>query len=418
MQSVVVLHFATPMRDRPHTATVTGESIVLETLMQTLPRLPLMLAVCALSLPAAAAERAPLAPAMTAHAQMFHTPALMMPLAAPSAVLPPKAMGDTAVPGTPSVNPLRAYPPSCAAYPLPNKSTGQSWTGRIGLWSSANTTETVTVTAWRIPCSSSGSQPPYSVAGTHNAMTLLRIDRDAANEGLTTRVPYMPYVQAAQGSITDLATDPKTLLRAVLEPNTRASEFPVGMAIVNSTTFVLESRTASDSGYFKFNDAIKLRVNPFVGGVVPLDFDLPAYQPTPDTYPTAFAPRPIDGYAAAQWVNGEDGLLVQVSEQHSDGKMTRQLVFDLLTKDLNGNPWWLVGNAAFEVGTTSLDVNAIYLGEGLSQQPWGKVNIEMPSCGKLDVTFTPNADLPGPVPTLSGVASFSRLFDANGMVCE
>lgn len=396
--------------------------------MHTLTRLTLALAACVIALPAIAAERSSLAAATTNLAtatrpQLALASTTLPAAAAPTVGLTPKAMGSVADSGTPMANPLRAYPPSCAAYPLPTKASGASTSARVPLLATNTSgqqfTETVTVTVWRMPCSSSGSKPRYNPAGSHSAMTLLRIDRDAENEGELTRWTYFPLVQAAQGSITDLNTDPKTLLRVALEPNTVISEFPRGMGLINSTTFVLENYATAGAGYFTFSDAFTLRINPGLRGVAPLDLAIPAYRPTPETYPAAFAPRALDGYAAAQWVSEDAGLLVQVSEQYdSSGQMTRQLIFDLNTADLNGDPLWLVGNAAFAVGATSLDMDTIYLGPGLSHQPWGKVNIKMPSCGALEVTFTPNADLPSPIPGFSGLTTFGRLFDANGMVCE
>jgi hypothetical protein len=109
----------------------------------------------------------------------------------------------------------------------------------------------------------------------------------------------------------------------------------------------------------------------------------------------------------------------QVAEQpQSDGSTVRQLVFDLLTQDLNGDPLWLVGSAAFTVGQSSVTVPAAYLGNGLSQHPYGSIKFEVTDCNHLDVTFTANSNLPAPIPTINGLTTYDRLFTPNGMTCE
>lgn len=397
--------------------------------MNNLIRLTLAFGAGMIALPALAAEPTPLsadasayhAAAAASRPQIAGVRAAQPEGGAASALAQPKTMGSATYPGTPMANAFRAYPPSCAADPLPDKASGSTWSGRVPLFASntANQafTETVTVTVWRLACSSSGLVTRYNPTGAYNAMTLMRVDRDAANEGVRTRWPYFPQIQAAQGGIG--FTDAKSLVRVASEPNTVISEFSYGIPILDSTTFVLENYPYDGAGYFTFSDAFTLRVQPYLQGVAPLDINIPAYTPTSSTYPDAFAPLPLDGYAAAQWVHGDDGLLVQVTEQYdSSGRMTRQLVFDLLVEDNNGNPLWLVGNAPFPVDATSLTINAIYLGPGLTHVPWGKLKFVVANCNELDVTFAPNPGLPASVPAFTGTTTFNRLFNANGMVCE
>jgi hypothetical protein len=288
--------------------------------------------------------------------------------------------------------------------------------------------ENVTVTVWRIPCSSSGAEAPYNHDGAPNAITLLRIDRSTDNEGQESIYPTFPILQVKQGSIDFTITsgtvtmrNPKSYPRVASEPNTVRESANYDNAIIDSTTFVLENFPDQGSGYFNFNDAFTLRVDPNVPGVIqPVDIAVPEYAPTETTYPLAFAPRPLDGYAAAQWVNTElnQGLLVQVTEQVQGASIVRQLVFDLLSEDLAGDPLWLVGNAAFNVGQTSLTVDVNYLGNGLAQLPYGSAKFELHDCNRLDVTFTPNANLPAPIPAFEGLTTYDRLFTPNGMPCE
>jgi hypothetical protein len=333
-----------------------------------------------------------------------------------------KAMGNSTYPGTPMANPFRAYPPSCAADPLPDKASGPYYSKQVQLYVplvGGATTETVTVTVWRLACSSTGSPTTYNPTGAYNAMTLMRIDRPSDNQSM---VPTFPLVQASQGSIGFDSV--KSLIRPATEPNTVISEQGFNSPLYVSTTYVLENYPYEGSGYFTFSDGFTLRVDPRINGVSPVDISVPAYEPTQDTYPDAFAPLPLDGYAAAQWVNTDlnHGLIVQVAEAYDAAHpRRRQLAFDLLTEDQNGDPFWLIGNAAFDdtaSGTTSLTVQAAYLDNGLQQKPWGTATFEMTNCNVMTVTFTPQAGLPAPVPTFSGPIDYGRLLSANGMLCE
>ena len=397
--------------------------------MKILTRLTLALAASVVALPTFAAERTPLSTqADTSRAALLATrPQLAaVRVASPAALsnssVTPKAMGNAIFPGTPMANLFRAYPPSCAADPLPNKADGPKWTARVPLYTTDGNQnnqyapEKVTVTVWRMACSSTGSATPYNPSGDYNAITFMRIDRDAQYEGDTEVWPTFPSVEIEQNGTR--FGDGDSLVRVPTEPNTVIADTPFDSPIFYSTTYVLENNPYQGSGYFTFSDAFKLRLNSYSSAGA-TDFSIPAYTPTQTTYPDAFAPMPLDGYAAAQWVSGYEGLLVQISEQYdSSGRMTRQMVFDLMTKDRNDNPIWLIGNAAFPVGATSLNMDIIYLGQGLVQKAWGKVKISMFNCNELDVTFTPNAGLPSPVPSFSGLTTYNRLFNANGMVCE
>jgi hypothetical protein len=335
-----------------------------------------------------------------------------------------KVAGTNTGPGTPRANPLRAYPPSCAAAPLPDKPSGPTVTKRMQLWKtnyagSINLREDVTISIWRLPCSSSGAATRYNLDGAANAITLMRIDRDAANEGVDLAFPTMPYVQASQNG-SDM-NDYKSLVRTPPEPNTLVSESPFNVPLIKSTTFVLENYALPDVRYFTFSDAFKLRINPVLGVSALVDIDVPAYVPTVQDYPGAFEPRELDGYAAAQWVNSElnEGLLLQVTEATGpNNALQRQVVFDLLVEDTNGDPLWLVGNAAFAANARSLEIELGYLVNGLQLQPWGTATIEVADCNHLEVTYVPDDGLAEPIPTFSGLTTYDRLFTANGMTCE
>ncbi|MFC5489086.1 hypothetical protein [Dokdonella soli] len=335
----------------------------------------------------------------------------------------PKAMGTNTFPGSPFVNGFRAYPPSCAADPLPDKASGPTYAQRVSLFArdqhGAGYVENVTVTVWRLACSSSGTKTLYNPAGAYNGMTLMRIDRDASVDHSRTIFPTFPIVMASQNGSTFGGT--ASLVRSAVEPNTVISDTGFDSSVFDSTTYVLENYPYTGSGYFKFSDAFTLRIDPAINGVAPVDISVPDYIPTQATYPDAYNPLFLDGYAAAQWVNMtlNEGLIVQVPERYDASHPTRrQLGLDLLTQDLSGNPLWLIGNAAFEIGTVSLTVNLAYLGPGLVQKPWGTAQVTLKDCNHINLTFTANAQLPAPIPSFNGLTTYDRLFSPNGMLCE
>lgn len=365
---------------------------------------------------------------LTIAAEAHLLPDYRAPVAAPTQ--PAKVVGNTPTAGTPMASAYRAYPPSCAAYPLPDRPSVPAYTGiTLALANpvvSANgiyfsSTESLAVSVWRLPCSSSGTGVPYNNAGAKNAMTLVRIDR--ADDSSTTTLPMMPLLLVSQGTIDFTST--KSYVRLANEPNTVLSDRRYGNPydlFKTSTTYVLENYPSADAGHFNFNAAFTLRVAGGTGTVT--DISVPAYTPTADTYPDAFNPIALDGYAAAQYYNPErnEGLIVQVAEGYDgNNPKRRQLVLDLLTKDTADNPFWIVGAAAFDLvagGVRGLDVPVTYLAQGNSSLAWGTIHVAMTSCNQMSLTFTPVADLPANVPSITGTVAYARLLSANGMSCE
>lgn len=347
-----------------------------------------------------------------------------------STAMSAKTVGSTPTAGTPMVSAYRAYPPSCAAYPLPDKPTGPIYSTTIAALANPviatsgiffSTTESLTVTVWRLPCSSSGANVPYNTAGAKNAITLVRIDR--ADDTVTSTWPMMPLLLVSQGSVD--FTSPKSFVRLASEPNTVLSDRRYGNPydlFKTSTTYVLENYPSASAGQFNFNAAFTLRA---AGGASTVsDITIPAYAPAADTYPDASNPIALDGYAAAQYYNPErnEGLLVQVAEGYDTGNpKRRQLVIDLLTKDTANNPFWIVGAAAFDPvagGVRGLDIPVSYLVENNASLAWGSIHVAMTSCNQMSLTFTPAAGLPANVPSITGTIAYARLLSANGMSCE
>lgn len=338
-----------------------------------------------------------------------------------------KVMGSHTNSGTPLVNEFRAYPPSCAAWPLPDKASGATVSRRMALYTrdmSGNvvTPETVTITLWRVPCSSSGaSNLPYNNDGGGNAMTLLRIDRDAANEARTDRFPTFPLLNIQQGGIG--FNDAASAVRAATEPNTFVADGPYDAPVFVSTTYVLEnyymvrSSGALDLDYAHYYSyAFSLAIDPFISGSGATVLTIGDYTGS------GLAALPLDGYLAAQYFNPalSEGVIVQVAEGYDGAHPARrQVIIDLLTLDTNGNPFWIVGSAAFDpTGATSLTIPLAYLINGNATRDWGSAQLRLVSCNKLSMTFTPRSGLPLPVPVFSGNTLYDRIFTANGMMCE
>lgn len=331
--------------------------------------------------------------------------------------MPAKVAGTTTAVGTPMVNGFRSYPPSCAANPLPDKPSGTTWSATVPTYAVTNvgsTTENLVVTVWRIACSSSGAAMPYGAAGAAHAMTLVRVDR--ADDTVSTVIPLRPRLLITQGSVE------YGVIRVAQEPNTVVSEAAYAVQMPHSETYVLENYSLTGAVRHDFNAAFKLNV---LGGTgTSVDINVPAYAPTAQTYPDAFAALPLDGYAAAQWYNPErnEGVIVQVAEGYDgDNPRRRQVVIDLLTKDPAGKPFWIVGSAAFDPvagGVRGLDIPVSYLVAGNATADWGSIHIALTNCTRMDVAFTPKTGLPQDVPVINGTITYTRLLSANGMLCE
>jgi len=330
-----------------------------------------------------------------------------------------KSMGSDTGSGTPLANEYRAYPPSCAAWPLPDKASGTTVSKRVALYTrnangDAVTPETVTVTVWRVPCSSSGNDNlPYNTDGKGNAMTLMRIDRDIANEGHTDQFPTFPLLNVEQGDIG--FDDDESVVRAASEPNTFVTDGPYDSPIIVSTTYVLENYNYGANYNHQYNYAFDLAVDPYIANQSATEFTLGDYTGS------GLSPMPFDGYAAKQWIATNHGLLVQVTEQqNSSGATFRQLVTDLEIQNASGNSEWLFANKTFAIGDTSVIANLNYRTDASTLTPWGTAKYVLLDCYHLDVTYTPKAGLPADAPGqgLSGTVHYNVLFNANGMVCE
>jgi hypothetical protein len=366
-------------------------------------------------------------------------------IASQRAVLSTQAAATTTTsPGSPQANPNRAYPPSCAAYPLPTAPSGPTYSANVQLpqydpaYGSVENTETVTVTVWRIACSSSGSVTPYNPAGTgYNAMTLMRIQRSAANEGQTSSYPIFPQgiavTPATASSVPASCTSSNNCyyVRTATEPNTFLEDAAnSATGIVNSTTYVLENY----QGYanFPYNGAFKLWIdsgleNYGLNGLTAIS--VPAYAPTADTYPAAFNPVPIDGYAATNWydpAHSGEGMMISVVDMGDNA--TRTFFAAWYTYNSLGLPFWITAQGTMPIGATSTGNIAGYyftnggfagaFGSTATAQQWGTLSFQFQDCNHMQFTYSGQANAATNGPSGNGTRTWIRLASNNGMSCE
>ncbi len=350
-----------------------------------------------------------------------------------------KAMGQNVYPGVPMANPYRAYPPSCAAYPLPDTASGPAngvYSTSVPLYTrdpagNAQPPEIVTITLWRMACSSTRSLTPYNTHGGFNAITLMRIDRSAANEGRTDIFPTFPLLQIKQGNVG--YTDAASVVRAATEPNTVLSDGMFDAPIYSSATYVLENFNYGASYDHLYSYAFNLLITPFANGVNPAEFQIPDYSPTAATYPDAFNPLPLDGYMSGTWydvAHSGEGMQIDVAEQgDSSGNVTRPLVFTWYTYDSSGTPFWIAGSGIIDPNNpTIVTASTVYVTGGgfagsfapsaVARYPWGTVTFQFLDCNTIKFNYQSVNSLPAGVPSGSGTLTWTRLTNVNGMSCE
>jgi hypothetical protein len=319
-------------------------------------------------------------------------------------------------------NLVRAYPPSCLEAPLAlglyNRSPGNALQTQVTLYgdplsgSAAEKAfaETDTVTVFRVVCSGGRSA------------ALIEIDRPAGFDA--TLYPIFPQVSINQGSVQDFA------VRLVDDPNTFLATTFAFSPLFNSDVYALENYYSSSTPQFDYDAAFSLTVDN-LNTADPnriTAFNLPAYNPA--AYADAALPLPISGYMSTNWTSstqGGEGIVLQVYDDHDNA--TRTLAFAWFTYDDNGLPFWLFGEAdAFPISpaTRSVTATTAYftggtfagnLPAGVPHTIWGTVTFTFPDCGHMHISYSGNAAaVHGP--TGSGSATFQRVADVNGLVCQ
>lgn len=337
-------------------------------------------------------------------------------------------------------NASRAYPASCFSdmqpsapgniEPLPITPSGPTYGGTItaAAYDNVNkvaTTENLTVTIWRVPCSSSGDKLSYNPDGGPVAATLVRLTRSSANEGNTDVFPEFPNLGIAQGSVTFSDSNLDYYVRAATEPNTVIAD-AYGSTFVYSTTYVLENYAGAN--IFAFNQAFQIQFdNGNTNGQ--FIFSVPDYNPTPSTYPAASQPLPIDGYLSGSWydpTHSGEGILTQVYDQNGT---IRTFAATWYTFDSSGRPFWLVAAGSFTIGATSIQNLPVFYRTGggfagnftppLAQPSWGTMSVSFPNCNQMTFTYngTTASGITPPVAG-SGTKTFSRIGVLNSLACQ
>jgi hypothetical protein len=331
---------------------------------------------------------------------------------------------ETATPPLPRANPLRAYPPSCLADPLPDQPSGPTYSRNVSLAAyngntgQVDSTEIVTITIWRVACSSTEF---------FNSATLMRIDRNSSSQ---TIYPLFPAIRVSQGSVGYSDADfPANIARFAIEPNTVISDTLVDTPIINDMTFVLENYDSTATSVFDFNVPFGLRFDNLFTSNNLAFIDVPLYNPSAQTYPAGFQDLPISGYLSSNYydpaADGE-GMVMQILEPVSD---IQNLIvsFTWTAYDPSGVPFWLAGQTNIVRGTKVANATMFYrtgggLGgnSGAASSPivWGTASVSFPDCNTMVLTYASNAGLPAGVPTGSGTRTWSRIANINALTCE
>ncbi|MGH8174011.1 MAG: hypothetical protein ACREPX_12795 [Rhodanobacteraceae bacterium] len=402
--------------------------------MNALIRVTLALAVSAVACPVFAADAPVKLGAESAAAHASAGAAVRAKLAAkgPRAAAANAGNGTTAVNTTVSgprlANPFRAYPPSCAADPLPTEPTGPYYSADMPLYTrddsgNSYTPEVVTIYIWRMACSSSGSLAPYNSDHGDNAITLMRIDRSSTD---TQIFPTVPFITSNQGNFEG------NLVRIAAEPNTVISEAPYDSAILFGTNiYVLENYPYNNSGYTFYNYDFDLLIDPVLDGACGgcTLFEIDGYVPTQGNYPAAFQNLPIDGYMSSAWYDSAhsgEGVLTEIYD--NAGGTTRTIFAAWYTYDPNGIPFWLVAQGVFPIGANSIVNVPVYyytgggfagdFGASTDSHVWGTMSFSFADCGQMTFSYNGQTDATTNGPSGSGTRTWVRIADINGLWCE
>jgi hypothetical protein len=325
-------------------------------------------------------------------------------------------------------NPYRAYPPNCLADPLPDTPSGPSTSFQMPLYSrdsngNPTTQETVTVTIWRMACSSSGNLTPYNTDHGANAALLMRIERSSTS---TDAFPTFPFLTSNQGNTSG------NLVRAAMEPNTVISDGPYDAPLLVDTTYVLENYPYAGSGLTLFDYDFTLLIDPVIDANCTgcQSVTINGYQPSQTDYPAAFQNLPIDGYMSSSYYdpahNGE-GFLVDIYD--NPGGTTRTVFAAWYTYDPLGLPFWLIAQGSVAVGANAMTGQPVYYFDGggfagdfgttSTIHNWGTISMSWADCNKLNFTYNGATD-PAVVngPSGSGTRTWVRISDINGLNCE
>ena len=328
----------------------------------------------------------------------------------------------SATPALPRINTIAAYPPSCMADPLPDTPSGPIYRSNVSLAAyngnsgQVDSTEIVTITLWRVACSSTEF---------YNSATLMRIERSSNSQ---TTYPLFPAIRISQGSIGFADSFfPQNIARMTIEPNTILADTLVDTPIVNDMTFVLENYDSTQTSIFDFNLPFGIRFDNLFASNNQFVINLPLYDPTVQSYPAAFENIPISGYLSTSWYtpNSGEGIVMQVYERLNQPN-TLVVAFTWSAYNADGHPVFLVGQVDIPRGAKSATAPLYYTTGGSlggsgpidPPHPWGTTTVSFPDCNHLTLTYASNPGIPSYIPQGSGTRDWIRLGRLNGMNCE
>ena len=321
----------------------------------------------------------------------------------------------------------RAYPPSCLNSPISlglfvndaNRAQAQITLYGDPLAASAaeqNFHETDTVTVFRVPCSGGKSA------------VLIEIDRPANHD--TTNYPVFPNVYG--GKIVSGGNPTQFALRLANDPNTFYTSTYSFSPLVNSDVFVLEnfynpSATVSTQT-FDFTQAFHVYVDNLNQADPIVDFSVSAFNAANfNNYPSAANPMEITGYMSTNWTSptqGGEGIVMQVYDNGDHA--SRTLAFAWFTYDANKRAFWLFGQANVPYGSQQISSQAVYFtngtfagtsATGLPFTAAGVVTFKFPDCAHMHVAWNIDASSTNG-PKGQGSATYQRVADVNGLVCQ
>ncbi|MFT3790627.1 MAG: hypothetical protein QM741_06035 [Rudaea sp.] len=333
----------------------------------------------------------------------------------------------------------RAYPPSCFSdtlptssnliQPLPVTTSGPVYSKTVTLYEkdgTADSTEDVTISIWRVACSSSGDAA-YNPVGGYVGATLMRIQRQAQYDRDWQIYPWFPDIRIAQGNIVFDNAGYTDYVRVATEPNTIFADTTVDSAVINSTTYVLENYASPTLGFFYFNNAFAIRFdNGYQNGQTTIS--VPDYNPTRQTYPAAYQPIAINGYLSGSWYAGSgkggEGMLTQIYD--GDG-VNRTFFATWYTFDTLGLPFWLVAQASFPIGSTKLTAVPVLYATGggfagnytaIMRNQWGTMDVSFSDCQHITVDYNGTSSAIQGGPSGSGTLNWVRLGNINSLNCQ
>lgn len=306
----------------------------------------------------------------------------------------------------PQLNPDRAYPPSCLAYPLPAPSGPVASVQFLAYTVDSNyaltgNTEQLTLKLWRSPCNGG------------KAALLGSVTRDSSLNN-TFPAPLIPSLYVNQNGHEAWA-------RIAADPNTFTAGLGEGIdPFFSSLTFVFEEPYDTSVPYVDYGAALSV-----TNGNGAVFASLLAYNPS--QYPTAGQPMQISGYQTGNYgdPSGAQGVQVEVSESSTPGQ--RYLILAWYTYDPSNIAYWLFGAVPFNIGDRAATVPLGYFEGGYfagaggvagTGQLWGNATVSFPDCNHVVMTYAGAGGLPNGVPAGSGTRTFSRVTWINGATCD